>query len=115
MGKCCVLRKGISKKKKVSSKAEGIARRRKAMNIGIKLTFLWFDCSSRKEIAALQSENYSLERQLFSYQKSIAYAHHARSSQATDEPHEGEHSGSAEPPHRPYLADRSVSTETEYA
>ncbi|XP_065341900.1 uncharacterized protein LOC135940777 [Cloeon dipterum] len=29
----------------------------------------------RREINALQAENYSLERQLFSYQKSIAYAH----------------------------------------
>ncbi|GLH08666.1 Uncharacterized protein GBIM_13855 [Gryllus bimaculatus] len=29
----------------------------------------------RREIGALQAENYSLERQLFSYQKSIAYAH----------------------------------------
>jgi hypothetical protein len=29
----------------------------------------------RREITALQAENYSLERQLFSYQKSIAYAH----------------------------------------
>ncbi|XKL64828.1 hypothetical protein PGB90_004914 [Kerria lacca] len=29
----------------------------------------------RKEITALQAENYSLERQLFSYQKSIAFAH----------------------------------------
>ncbi|KAG8237330.1 hypothetical protein J437_LFUL016345 [Ladona fulva] len=28
-----------------------------------------------REISALQAENYSLERQLFSYQKSIAYAH----------------------------------------
>lgn len=28
----------------------------------------------RREIAALQAENYSLERQLFSYQKSLAYA-----------------------------------------
>lgn len=30
---------------------------------------------SRREIVTLQAENYSLERQLFSYQKSIAYAH----------------------------------------
>lgn len=29
---------------------------------------------SRREISALQAENYSLERQLFSYQKSIAFA-----------------------------------------
>lgn len=28
----------------------------------------------RREIAALQAENYSLERQLFSYQKSLAFA-----------------------------------------
>lgn len=28
----------------------------------------------RREIAALQAENYNLERQVFSYQKSISYA-----------------------------------------
>ena len=33
---------------------------------------LWLCC--RREISALQAENYSLERQLFSYQKSIAFA-----------------------------------------
>ena len=33
-----------------------------------------FPPSRRREISALQAENYSLERQLFSYQKSIAFA-----------------------------------------
>ncbi|XP_023288998.1 uncharacterized protein LOC111674097 [Orussus abietinus] len=47
----------------------------------------------RREIATLQAENYSLERQLFSYQKSLAYA------QAQQHGH----------------LERSASTDTEYA
>ena len=38
----------------------------------------------RKEITVLQSENYSLERQLFSYQRSLAMAQ-ARSQQPADD------------------------------
>lgn len=57
----------------------------------------------RREIAVLQAENYSLERQLFSYQKSLAYAQ----AQAGGEgPAEG---GRRSP------AERSLSTDTEYA
>ena len=63
---------------------------------------------NRKEIGALQAENYSLERQLFSYQKSIAYAH-SRGGTTTEESTTYECST-----HRPYL-DRCVSTDTEYA
>jgi len=40
----------------------------------------------RKEIHALQAENYYLERQLFSYQKSIEMAHH-HSSSTSSSPH----------------------------
>ncbi|CAH2102154.1 unnamed protein product [Euphydryas editha] len=58
----------------------------------------------RREIAALQAENYSLERQLFSYQKSLAYAQ----AQA-GEPAVAETSGRRSP------AERSLSTDTEYA
>lgn len=82
----------------------------------------------RKEIGALQAENYSLERQLFSYQKSLAYAHsssHASGSTSGAAPggsRTGLNSADDEPQtydcpasnHRPFL-DRSVSTETEYA
>ena len=70
----------------------------------------------RNEIATLQAENYSLERQLFSYQKSIAFAHSRRtySDDMTldgrgddDEPYfeGGDYS----------IGDRSMSTDTEYA
>ncbi|XP_026759061.1 uncharacterized protein LOC113518372 [Galleria mellonella] len=58
----------------------------------------------RREIAALQAENYSLERQLFSYQKSLAYAQ----AQA-GEPTAAESGGRRSP------AERSLSTDTEYA
>ncbi|XP_041975810.1 uncharacterized protein LOC121730735 [Aricia agestis] len=55
----------------------------------------------RREIAALQAENYALERQLFSYQKSLAYAQAQAGSPAA--------SGRRSP------AERSLSTDTEYA
>ncbi|XP_013183922.1 uncharacterized protein LOC106129796 [Amyelois transitella] len=57
----------------------------------------------RREIAALQAENYSLERQLFSYQKSLAYAQ-AQAGEPT-----AADSGRRSP------AERSLSTDTEYA
>ena len=78
----------------------------------------------RKEIGALQAENYSLERQLFSYQKSIAYAHSsgntttvapiptARGAGGTEEEEPTAYDCTTN--HRPFL-DRSVSTDTEYA
>lgn len=60
----------------------------------------------RREIAVLQTENYSLERQLFSYQKSLAYAQ----AQA------GEGEGGAEARVAPAQSpERSLSTDTEYA
>ncbi|ODM88432.1 hypothetical protein Ocin01_18250 [Orchesella cincta] len=79
----------------------------------------------RREIGALQAENYSLERQLFSYQKSIAYAHahqHPSTTAAATPATRGSHSHhsgensyeSNDQHHRPFL-DRGVSTDTEYA
>lgn len=75
----------------------------------------------RKEIAALQAENYALERQLFSYQKSLAYAQ----AQVGGEPGRREGgpgcaTGDAqetEPRARRSSspAERSLSTDTEYA
>ncbi|CAG9135901.1 unnamed protein product [Plutella xylostella] len=61
----------------------------------------------RREIAALQAENYALERQLFSYQKSLAYAQ-AQAGEAA--PVAGP--APREPPQSP---ERSLSTDTEYA
>lgn len=58
----------------------------------------------RREISVLQAENYSLERQLFSYQKSLAYAQ----AQA-GEPAAAVEAGRRSP------AERSLSTDTEYA
>lgn len=63
-----------------------------------------FSFFCRREITALQAENYSLERQLFSYQKSLAYAQ----AQA-GEPAGSEATGRRSP------AERSLSTDTEYA
>ncbi|KAK0163986.1 hypothetical protein PV328_002661 [Microctonus aethiopoides] len=68
----------------------------------------------RREIAALQAENYSLERQLFSYQKSLAYAqaqHQQEQTGGSTAPGGGQqqHSGHAGP------LERSASTDTEYA
>ncbi|KAK7595047.1 hypothetical protein V9T40_001480 [Parthenolecanium corni] len=71
----------------------------------------------RKEIATLQAENYSLERQLFSYQKSIAFAH-SRGTYSDDltvvdgrtEDEESYFEGG-----NYSLGGRSLSTDTEYA
>lgn len=72
---------------------------------------------SRKEISALQAENYSLERQLFSYQKSIAYAHSRRTYSddvGTPDGHDEEYLSYYK--ERNYsIGDRSLSTDTEYA
>lgn len=78
----------------------------------------------RREIVALQAENYSLERQLFSYQKSIAYAH-SRGTYSDDgatpdgRERDLEDEEDGEGPYcdeRAYsLGDRSLSTDTEYA
>ncbi|XP_016845352.1 uncharacterized protein LOC100680230 isoform X3 [Nasonia vitripennis] len=69
----------------------------------------------RREIAALQAENYSLERQIFSYQKSLAYAQAQQQQQQTyyDQPSTPVH----HPPnqHQPGHLERSASTDTEYA
>ncbi|CAB0016668.1 unnamed protein product [Nesidiocoris tenuis] len=71
----------------------------------------------RKEITALQAENYGLERQLFSYQKSIAYAH-SRGAYSDDmvSPEGREEEDDHFYQERHYsLGDRSLSTDTEYA
>jgi hypothetical protein len=68
----------------------------------------------------LQAENYSLERELFSYQKSLAYAHSRGTYSddlATPDGHP-EDDDDDEPyfEERAYsLGDRSLSTDTEYA
>lgn len=67
-------------------------------------------CVRRREITALQAENYSLERQLFSYQKSLAYAQ----AQAGAEPAAAEREAETEAARRS-PAERSLSTDTEYA
>lgn len=59
----------------------------------------------RREISVLQAENYSLERQLFSYQKSLAYAQAQAGEPAAAEAESGRRSP----------AERSLSTDTEYA
>ncbi|XP_058802211.1 uncharacterized protein LOC131670549 isoform X2 [Phymastichus coffea] len=70
----------------------------------------------RREIAALQAENYSLERQLFSYQKSLAYAQ-AQQQQSGDEAEAPSHPGSHHQSnqHQSAHLERSASTDTEYA
>lgn len=45
----------------------------------------------RREITALQVENYSLERQLLSYQKSLAMAHRAHNSDDLDDEYYNNH------------------------
>lgn len=60
----------------------------------------------RREIASLQSENDSLERQLFSYQKSLAYAQAQQPAAPNQQHHPGGHPGHLE---------RSASSDTEYA
>lgn len=80
-------------------------------------SYFSFFCSYRKEITALQAENYSLERQLFSYQKSIAFAH-SRGTYSDDLTLED---GRAEDDEQYFegrdysVGDRSLSTDTEYA
>ncbi|XP_020289535.1 uncharacterized protein LOC109857542 isoform X2 [Pseudomyrmex gracilis] len=63
----------------------------------------------RREIMSLQAENYGLERQLFSYQKSLAYAQ-AQQQQQQQHPNQQHHSVG----HQGHL-ERSASSETEYA
>ncbi|XP_063994198.1 uncharacterized protein LOC135171514 [Diachasmimorpha longicaudata] len=67
----------------------------------------------RREIATLQAENYSLERQLFSYQKSLAYtqAQHQEEAEQPSPPNSQQHSGG----HVVDGLERSASTDTEYA
>ena len=67
----------------------------------------------RKEIAVLQSENYSLERQLFSYQRSLAVAQ-ARNQQPSDDTTLASAANGEYHDHRDYYA-RHESTDTEYA
>ncbi|XP_014259022.2 uncharacterized protein LOC106672250 [Cimex lectularius] len=73
----------------------------------------------RKEIHALQAENYGLERQLFSYQKSIAFAHSRGT--YSDDLVSPDGRGEDDEDERYYedrtysLGDRSLSTDTEYA
>ncbi|XP_046420103.1 uncharacterized protein LOC124301048 [Neodiprion virginianus] len=67
----------------------------------------------RREIAALQAENYSLERQLFSYQQSLAFAQAQAQAQGqepdvVDPDHHHHH-------HHHHHLERSASTDTEYA
>ncbi|XP_042238306.1 uncharacterized protein LOC121876869 isoform X2 [Homarus americanus] len=86
----------------------------------------------RREIGALEAENFSLERQLFSYQKSIAYAHSRGAyvddpaEEAGEYTHEGYANGkrdyhTADYTTRDYdytytaLPDRAFSTDTDYA
>ena len=57
----------------------------------------------RREIATLQAENYHLERELFSYQKSLAFAQQQQQNQQAQNT---THSGHLE---------RSTSSDTEYA
>ncbi|KAF6216296.1 hypothetical protein GE061_000636, partial [Apolygus lucorum] len=72
----------------------------------------------RKEISVLQGENFGLERQLFSYQKSIAYAHSRGGTYSDDmqSPEGREEEDEQFYQDRNYsLGDRSLSTDTEYA
>lgn len=62
----------------------------------------------RREIVSLQTENYSLEKQLFSYQKSLAYTQ-AQQQQQQQHQNQQHHGG-----HQAHL-ERSASTDTEYA
>lgn len=83
--------------------------------------FLLILCSCRKEINALQAENYSLERQLFSYQKSISYAHsrggsgHYSDNLVSPEGRDDEEDDRYFDDRNYTLGDRSMSTGTEYA
>ncbi|XP_014218644.1 uncharacterized protein LOC106646931 [Copidosoma floridanum] len=74
----------------------------------------------RREIAALQAENYSLERQIFSYQKSLAYAQ-AQTQQSPTHSVVGPPVPGGQQPQQsqqqptPGHLERSASTDTEYA
>lgn len=76
----------------------------------------------RREIAALQAENYSLERQLFSYQKSLAFAQAqqeqqeqgSKSSSSQQLPSVSHGQSQSQQQHAGAL-ERSASTDTEYA
>uniref|UniRef100_A0A8D8QVL2 MATH domain-containing protein n=1 Tax=Cacopsylla melanoneura TaxID=428564 RepID=A0A8D8QVL2_9HEMI len=72
----------------------------------------------RREIQALQAENYSLERQLFSYQKSLAYAHSRGTISDDLTPPDGRADEEEQFFHENgaySLGDRSISTDTDYA
>ncbi|XP_032686875.1 uncharacterized protein LOC116851521 [Odontomachus brunneus] len=69
----------------------------------------------RREIASLQAENYSLERQLFSYQKSLAYAQ-AQQQQQQHQQQQQQHSNQQHHSmSHPTHLERSASSDTEYA
>lgn len=85
----------------------------------------------RREIASLQAENYSLEKQLFSYQKSLAYTQAQQQQQHQQQQHQQQHQQQQQQPqqqqqqpphqnqqhhggHQAHL-ERSASTDTEYA
>lgn len=78
----------------------------------------------RKEISVLQSENYSLERQLFSYQRSLAMAQARNGVQPQGPSDDNTPSSSANgeyPPHRDHSSHRDFfprreeSSDNEYA
>ncbi|KAK2575618.1 hypothetical protein KPH14_011322 [Odynerus spinipes] len=77
----------------------------------------------RREIASLQAENYSLERQLFSYQKSLAFAqaqqqqHQQQQQQQQQQQTQQQPQQPGQPRHTSHQAhlERSASTDTEYA
>ena len=84
----------------------------------------------RKEITALQSENYSLERQLFSYQRSLSISQSRNGSTQPGAPDDltmagtstngGDYSGQSQPTnssaHRDFFTrGRQESSDTEYA
>ena len=104
-----------------------------AMRIAIFSLSLSHVALHRKEIAALQSENYSLERQLFSYQRSLAMANvrsqvsedtsstasaNGESTYPSAAPHHHHHHhghSRAEQHHRSEYFTRCESSDTEYA
>lgn len=65
----------------------------------------------RREIASLQAENYSLEQQLFRYQKSLAYAQTQQQQQQQQQHPNQQHHSMSHPGH----LERSASSDTEYA
>ena len=68
----------------------------------------------RREIAALQSENYTLERQIFNYQKNLAYTQAQQEQGGTGPSLPGPPGPMAHSAHGGHL-ERSTSTDTEYA